>query len=287
MRTFLAGATPGEQRRLERQATRVRRERLQAPTVISREAQRQLLRARLSQDAHGFIFGGAGLPGLITKDEHDPDTPERPFPDKPYLRVTLDCLLVSGRYLAPHGATYALDWGLPLDLLTRLAHTGVLCVEKSRQVMMSWLLVSYLLWRAKFHPHQLILVQSKREDDAELLVYHKDPQMGRMSFLEAHLPEDVQDLPFQNHMAASRLGTGASNGHLYFPNGSRVWGIPQGGNIIRSNTCSCLFSDEAAFQPEFGLAYQAALPSIKGGGQGVFVSSAEVGDFATLVEAPL
>jgi hypothetical protein len=46
-----------------------------------------------------------------------------------------------------------------------------------------------------------------------------------------------------------------------------------------------LFSDEAAFQPDFGLAYQAALPALRGGGQGIFVSSAEVSDFATLVEA--
>ena len=44
-------------------------------------------------------------------------------------------------------------------------------------------------------------------------------------------------------------------------------------------------SDEAAFQPDFGLAYQAALPALRGGGQGIFVSSAEVSDFATLVEA--
>ena len=44
-------------------------------------------------------------------------------------------------------------------------------------------------------------------------------------------------------------------------------------------------SDEAAFQPAFGLAYQAALPSLKGGGQAIFISSAEIGDFATLIEA--
>jgi hypothetical protein len=46
-----------------------------------------------------------------------------------------------------------------------------------------------------------------------------------------------------------------------------------------------LFSDEAAFQPEFGEAYTAALPAVRGGGQAIFVSSAEMGDFQELVEA--
>lgn len=293
MRALLRASSIGEQRRLERQASLVRKRRLQTPLVLSQEAQKQLLIARMTQDAHLFIFGdpgsgaGAGLPGLVTKDEHEPEAPEQPFPDKPCLRVFLDCLLVSGRFLAPEAAHYALDWGVPPARLTRLAQTGVLCVEKSRQVMASWLVCAYVLWRAKFHPHQLILVQSKREDDAALLVFTKEPQIGRMSFLELHLHPDLQQLGFGSNKEVAKTGQGATRCHLFFPNGSHIWGIPQGGNIIRSNTCSCLFSDEAGFQPEFGLAYQAALPSIKGGGQGIFVSSAEVGDFATLIEAEI
>lgn len=285
MRALLKASSIGEQRRLERQASLVRKRKLQTPVVLSQEAQRQLLIARLTQDAHLFVFGDLTHPALITKDEHAPEAPAQPFPDKPYLRVFLDCLLVSGRYLTPLQATYALDWGVPLARLERLHQSGVLCVEKSRQVMASWLVVAYVLWRAKFHPHQLILVQSKREDDAALLVFQKEPQIARLSFLEMNLPPELRKVPFSDHHGLSRQGFGATRCHVYFPNGSHVWGIPQGGNIIRSNTCSLLFSDEAGFQPEFGLAYQAALPSIKGGGQGVFVSSAEIGDFANLIEA--
>lgn len=284
MRKLLKASSLAEQRRLERTAAMVRKRLLQAPLNLSREAKRTLLIARMAKDAHLFIFGDDELPGLLTKDEHAQDEPVQPFPDKPYLRVFLDCLLVSGRFVAPHAATYALDWGVPLARLERLADTGVLCIEKSRQVMASWMVCAYLLWRAKFHAHQLILVQSKREDDAALLVYHKEPQVARISFLELNLPDALRSLHFGRY-DAFQTGTGALRCHLFFPNGSHIWGIPQGGNIIRSNTCSCLFSDEAGFQPEFGLAYQAALPSIKGGGQGIFVSSAEVGAFATLIEA--
>jgi len=38
-------------------------------------------------------------------------------------------------------------------------------------------------------------------------------------------------------------------------------------------------------QPEFGGAYTAALPAVKGGGQAIMVSSAEPGEYQTLLEA--
>jgi hypothetical protein len=253
----------------------------------------QLAWARYSRDAHGFIFGLPDAPPVLyTKDEHRPLDPVQPFPDLPYLRCLLDCLLVSGRFVAPTAATYALDWGIPALHLERLHAQGLLFLEKSRQVMASWLCVAYLLWRAKFFPHQLLIVQSRKEEDAAKFVYLKEPQQARMSFLELHLPRWLQDGCFhRGEMSIGRGGTRTSQradyGNLFFRNGSRVWAVPQGGDVIRSNTPSCLFSDECAFQPEFGLAYAAALPSIAGGGQLIAVSSAEVGEFANLVEAPL
>ena len=59
---------------------------------------------------------------------------------------------------------------------------------------------------------------------------------------------------------------GGAYGHIYFPNGSHVWAIAEGGSIVRSNTPSVVFSDEAAYQNEFDDAYTAALPAISGGG---------------------
>ena len=149
-------------------------------------------------------------------------------------------------------------------------------VEKSRHVFATWLVLLYLHWRAKFRPHQLIIVQSKREDDAANLVFNKEPHIGRMSFVEVHLPQHLRTMQFPG---------GGAYGHLYHPNGSHVWAIPEGADIIRSNNPSVVFSDEAAFQPEFGNAYTAAIPAIKGGGQLIGVSSANPGEFQTLVES--
>ena len=227
------------------------------------------------KDAHAFIFGISGRSFLYTKDEHDAHEPVKPFPDLAYMRVLLDLYLVGGHYLHPDQAQYARDWGFGVDDLAMVAETGLLAVEKSRQVMVTWLTLAYCLWRAKFKQHQLIMVQSKREDDAKKLVCVKEDELdsARLTFMESHLPDHMKSM------------TTATKCNAFFASGSHVWGIPQGGSIIRSHTPSMLMSDEAGFQPEFGEAYSATLPAIRGGGQAIFVSSAEVGDFQEIVEA--
>jgi hypothetical protein len=226
---------------------------------------------RCRREAAHFVFER-----VMTKDEHDLEHAIKPFPDHPYLRSLLDALLVSGRLMPPEEALAARAAGHSDLWLHSLATSGLLLVEKSRQVMATWLCCAYLLWRAKFRPHQLILVQSKKEEDAANLVFAKEAWQARISFMETHLPKHLQTCIWP------RAGSYAQ---LSFPNGSRLWGIPEGGDIIRSNTASVIFGDEAAFQPEFGNSFTAALPAVKGGGQYVAISSAEPGAFAELVEA--
>jgi len=231
----------------------------------------EILKERYRRDAHAFIFEG-----VRTKDEHDLDAPVKRFPNEQCLRATLDLYLVSGKLLAPQKARWALEAGIDGAFLDHISHTGILFMEKSRHVMATWLTCAYLLWRARSFPHQLIIAQSKREEDAAALVYDKEPGQGRISFLEVSLPEDLQ---------ICRFPRDGKYCHIYFPNGSHIWGIPEGGHIIRSHNPSVVFSDEAAFQPEFGKAYTAALPAITHGGQLIVVSSAEPSEFMQLVEA--
>ena len=228
---------------------------------------------RCRRSAHYFIFDSGRL---LTKDEHDVDCPVKAFPKDDYLRVLLDFLLVSGRLIRPEKAEWALKFGYSPEFLDQLHASGIVMIEKSRQIMGTWICAAYLLWRGKYRGHQLILVQSKREEDAANIVFAKEPTVARMSFMEYHLPKHLQTIVFPK---------GCSFGHLYFPNGSHVWAIPEGGEIIRSNTSSVVFSDEAAYQPEFDRSFTAALPSIKGGGSYIGLSSAEPGSFQQLVEA--
>lgn len=243
---------------------------MSSPAKFQR-AEEALIREQVRRDCHAFVFGY-----VKTKDEHQTQEPIRRVPEEPYLRSLLDALLVSGRLLKPQDAQYALAAGHSPLWLQALASSGLLFVEKSRQVFVTWLVCAYLLWRAKYRAHQLLLVQSKREDDAAALVFTKDPFFARMSFIETHLPKFLQTFTFPK---------AGAYGHLYSPNGSHVWAIPEGGDILRSQTPSVVFSDEACFQPEFGSAVTAALPACKGGGSFVAVSSANPGVFMDLVEA--
>lgn len=235
-------------------------------------ARAALEQERCRRSAHYFIFES----GLVTKDEHDQESAVKCFPRTLYLEALLDSCLLAGHILTPPWAIHAARAGHSTEWMQAVATSGLLFVEKSRQVMATWLVCAYLLWRAKYRPHQLLLVQSKKEDDAANLVFNKEPTVARISFMETHLPKHLRTIEFPRGGAYARL---------YFPNGSQLWGIPEGSDIIRSNTASVIFSDEAAFQPEFGGAFTAALPAVKGGGSYIAISSANPGEFASLVEA--
>lgn len=235
--------------------------------------EREVEAEQCRRSAQHFIFDSGKL---VTKDEHDQRNPVKPFPGLPYQRAFLDCLLVSGRIIPPENARYALEVGHSIEWLMALFRTARFATEKSRQVMATWLVCAYLLWRAKHMDHQLIILQSKKEEDAANMVFCKEPFVARISFMESHLPK---------HLRSCSFPKAGAFGHLYFPNGSHIWAVPEGGEILRSNTPSVWFSDESAYQPEFGKAYTAALPAITGGGQGILLSSAEPGEYQQLLEA--
>jgi phage FluMu gp28-like protein len=191
---------------------------------------------------------------VITRDEHggganqeDLEGTERPFPtrkEKAHIWEFLDAVLET---------------------------RGVLCVEKSRQVMVTWAMVMYILWESKYKKNRLWFVQSKKEEDSASLVYSHNPFKARMSFIEAKLPEELRTLDFDND---------CSYGEINFRDtGSVVKAIPEGGSQIRSYTASGIFADEAAFQPEFEEAYAAAKPTIDGGGKLIAVSTANPGAY--------
>jgi hypothetical protein len=201
----------------------------------------------ITRDEHG---GGSrsGEPNRASQEEEEElEGTERPFPtrkEKTHIWEFLDAVLEV---------------------------RGVLCVEKSRQVMVTWAMVMYILWESKYKRNRLWFVQSKKEEDAASLVYSHNPLKARMSFIEAKLPEELRTLDFDND---------CSYGEINFKDtGSVVKAIPEGGAQIRSYTASGVFSDEAGFQPEFEEAYSAAKPTIDNGGKLIAVSTANPGAY--------
>lgn len=169
---------------------------------------------------------------FITKDEHATG-PDKPLPDKPYIRT----------------------------LLRELTTHQFVVLVKSRQILATWTILAYLLARALTRPNQLIIVQTKREDDARNLI-------GRCYHYYDRLPQWIRAVRPRVHKPL------ASDYKLELPaNKSLIWGIPQGADIIRSNTVSVFFSDECDYQPDALASVRAAVPSLIGGGQGIWVST--------------
>jgi len=184
---------------------------------------------------------------VFTCDQHDQEHPIKPFP-----------------YDRPH-----------IQHLTRLwQHNRLLALVKSRQMMQTWLFSALSLWDAMFHAGRLIMLQSKREEDAVGDENVGDGLLGRIKFILNHMPP-VPGMPLYQ-----KLG----NRVRFTDNNSTLWAIPQGASIIRQRTASGIFSDEAGYQDEFGDAYVAARPCIRGGGWFTCLSTANPGFFQQLCQ---
>lgn len=179
-----------------------------------------------------------------TKDEHDPQNAVKPLPYwKPYIQVTFLFMLNCSRLLIP----------------------------KSRQIMVSWMLAAFASWWAKSAEYQLVLIQSKKDVDAQKIVSkgEHNPGSGRIDFIEQNLPQWLQDPNIIN-------GKGNKVGELlYSPQhrdkasgisvpwrGSITRAVPQGADQVRGDVPSLYMSDEAAFQDAFGESIDAIMPAI-------------------------
>jgi len=181
-----------------------------------------------------------------TRDEHDPSIAAKPFPDKRYIHEMVRLWLAN----------------------------RMVCWEKSRQVMASWTLCALYLHDAQFGQHRLNFIQSKKEEDSDRLVqrcfilWQNQPEFLKRSHpaeyaychLKFYKPNEMNGLPH-----------------------SEIWGIPQGGDVLRQHVASGLFVDEAAFQIDLEKSIGAARPMLDGGGRVDLVSSAEPGYFEQLV----
>jgi len=140
----------------------------------------------------------------------------------------------------------------------------LLCIAKSRQVMLTWLFCACLLWDTMFKDGRLNIIINKKEDDA-------DETLDRIRFIYSHLPKFLQESIPAQRTPQGQLG---SYCRLPFPgNNSVIRGLPQNPEAIRKSTASNIFIDEAAFIESAETCYTAAMPTIRGGGKIIMVST--------------
>lgn len=173
---------------------------------------------------------------FVTRDEHRADG-SYPLPPHEYCYIVIDRFHVYRRLIIP----------------------------KSRQVMVSWLIASYLVANFLLNQNELNVYQTKREEDAQEF-------MERVFFLYNHLPEWIRKIrPKQPSQKENRM-------KLELPEwGSKILGVPSGGDIVRSKTMTRFVSDECNFQPEAKASLRAAAPALGTTGKMYFISSANAG----------
>jgi hypothetical protein len=175
----------------------------------------------------------------FTKDEHDAKKPVKRFPRKGYIPA----------------------------IIREINNNQLIGIPKSRQIMLTWICITYFLHMSIFWKHRLIFFQSKKEEDAAALV-------DRVKHVYTHLPWWVQAAcPLKRPIDRQPFNK------LILSNGSTIWGIPQGPDVLRQHTASGILGDEAAFQNKAEDAYKALKPTIDGGGKLVLVSSANGKNF--------
>lgn len=140
-------------------------------------------------------------------------------------------------------------------------------VCKPRQMIITWLACGLAVWDVLFHTGRLVILQSKKLEDAVGNRLTGTGLLGRCKFILDHIPYKELLVPKHDDLTQS----------LTFSHNSGLLPIPQGAEMIRSHTASGWVCDEAAFQPEFEDAYTAAQRSIQGG-WALVVSTADLGD---------
>lgn len=129
---------------------------------------------------------------------------------------------------------------------------------KARQLGMTWLTLSFILWKMLFHPSFTALIFSRREVEAIYLLGE-----DRLRGIYKRLPEWMQ---------ARQILTSSS--HVWqLSNGSVAYGFPTSAGD--SYTASFAFVDEADLVPDLDRLMNAVKPTIDGGGQMVLLSRAD------------
>jgi hypothetical protein len=139
------------------------------------------------------------------------------------------------------------DWEYIPDLLELFRVERIIAIEKSRDLMVSWVCVGFLTLEAQTVPERGIIFQTQKEKKVKQLIrYAKTLYRMQPRWLQECFPlwkpvERQSDL------------------ELRWANGSWIMGIPGGGDQIRSYHPWGYLSDETAFQPEAGECYDHAL----------------------------
>ena len=158
------------------------------------------------------------------------------------------------------------SWPYIADVFELLKAERIVWLEKSRDMLVSWICVAYLTFEVMKVAARGVLFQTQKEDKVRELI-----KMAKC--LYEHQPGWLkQAYPLSKPMRLQ------SDRVLEFGNGSRIVGVPGGADQLRLYHPWGYLNDESSFQPEAGECYNEALSAVKG--KIIFNSSAAPGWYA-------
>lgn len=169
-----------------------------------------------------------------TLDPHDEKNPIKSLPDTPQTR----------------------------SILRTFIEEDLIVIPKSRQMQATWMAVAYGLYMAMSRQGSAVFFVSRKEDDAG---FSRDLSLlSRAYFIYSHLPQSLQ-IPCQKGLAPPVLRFPAQY--------SSIMGLTQDSDALRQYTASLVICDEWAFQEKARESYSAMIPTLKGGGKLIGIST--------------
>lgn len=147
-------------------------------------------------------------------------------------------------------------WPEQIKVADRLQTSKLVVILKARQLGMTWLCICFALWLMLFRPIAVILLFSRRDDEACKLKKRLQDVYERLpAFLRAKLivKNDAHELALNNGSAAMAFPTTAGD----------------------SYTGDLALVDEADLTPDLGRLMRAVKPTIDGGGRMILLSRAD------------
>ena len=213
-----------------------------ADTLSPQQAQALVAGLAAEINARCAADGLFWLKFVKTRDEADPECPVKSFP-------------IHSKYIEDE------DWYLRRTWAEFLSRE-VSVAAKSRQMLLTWITAAFMVWTARYRPHQAIYYQTQGWQDAVGMVcMPQGGYTGRCQFIEDNLPAWMQ------------VDYKASEGRIQYPNGSLIQALAGGANQIRGKTVSVYVGDEFAFQEEQDRVLTAVLPLVQKGAKAIFIST--------------
>jgi hypothetical protein len=150
-----------------------------------------------------------------------------------------------------------------------------LWLPKSRDMMLSWAVMGYAVWKCQWFPATEVLVQTQKEDKAVDLVTGRE----KMGYVRTLYEMQTDFLKVLN--PTSKPPSEMAGDLFSWANESSIRGIPAGAHQFRQWHPSLAIFDEAAFVDEWADSYRSAQPVCS---QIIVLSSAYPSAFFDLVE---